>query len=188
MSRRPRGRGRKPQHNKNPNPNKSLDSNGPDVRVRGSAKTIYDKYISLARDASASGQRVKAQNLLQHAEHYFRIVKEMQEAAEARAEQQAKEQAERQAIREAEKQADKKTNKDDGKNETPKSDSDNNLQEKSDDAINGKTKTKGRSYLSRRQTKTAKTKKENKDETASIEKPVEPTPKENAEPEALVSK
>lgn len=90
MSRRPRGRGRKPQHNNNKgnNPNRSLDSNGPDVRVRGSAKTIYDKYMSLAHDASVSGRRVKAESYLQHAEHYLRIVQDLAIVAEKKAEQQ----------------------------------------------------------------------------------------------------
>ena len=86
MTKRQRGRGRRP--NNNNNPNRSLDSNGPDVRVRGSAQTIYDKYITLARDAKISGSRVKAENYLQHAEHYLRIVQEQQAKAQAHAEQQ----------------------------------------------------------------------------------------------------
>ena len=57
------------------NPNRALDSNGPDVRIRGTANQIYDKYIALARDASSSGDRVKAENYLQHAEHYFRVIR-----------------------------------------------------------------------------------------------------------------
>jgi len=88
MNKRHRGRSRRPNNNQNNNPNKSLDSNGPDVRVRGSAKTIYDKYVTLARDATSSGQRVKAENYLQHAEHYLRIVNELQAKAAAHAEQQ----------------------------------------------------------------------------------------------------
>ena len=87
MTKRQRGRGRRPNNNNN-NPNRSLDSNGPDVRVRGSAQTIYDKYITLARDAKISGSRVKAENYLQHAEHYLRIVQEQQAKAQAHLEQQ----------------------------------------------------------------------------------------------------
>ncbi|MEO0878273.1 MAG: DUF4167 domain-containing protein [Pseudomonadota bacterium] len=64
------------------NPNRALDSNGPDVRIRGTANQIYDKYQALARDASSSGDRVKAENYLQHAEHYFRLIKSMQPAAQ----------------------------------------------------------------------------------------------------------
>lgn len=63
------------QHN---NPNRSFDSNGPDVKVRGSAAHIYEKYQQLARDASSGGDRVLAENYLQHAEHYYRLVKAMQ--------------------------------------------------------------------------------------------------------------
>ncbi|WP_428409787.1 DUF4167 domain-containing protein [Hyphococcus sp.] len=62
------------------NPNRALDSNGPDVRIRGTANQIYDKYQQLARDASSSGDRVKAENYLQHAEHYFRLIRSMQPA------------------------------------------------------------------------------------------------------------
>lgn len=54
--------------------NRSFESNGPDVKVRGSASQICDKYLALARDASSSGDRVRAESLLQHAEHYFRLV------------------------------------------------------------------------------------------------------------------
>ncbi len=60
------------------NPNRALDSNGPDVRIRGTAQQIFDKYQALARDASSSGDRVKAENYLQHAEHYFRMLRSMQ--------------------------------------------------------------------------------------------------------------
>jgi hypothetical protein len=60
------------------NPNRALDSNGPDVRIRGTAQQIFDKYQALARDASSSGDRVKAENYLQHAEHYFRMMRAMQ--------------------------------------------------------------------------------------------------------------
>lgn len=67
---RQRGRGRKPS-----NPaNRSFESNGPEVKIRGNASQIYDKYLQLARDASSSGDRVRAENLYQHAEHYYRIV------------------------------------------------------------------------------------------------------------------
>jgi len=62
------------------NPNRALDSNGPDVRIRGTANQIYEKYQALARDAASSGDRVKAENYLQHAEHYFRVIRSMQPA------------------------------------------------------------------------------------------------------------
>lgn len=61
-------------------PNRSMDSNGPDVKVRGTAQTIYEKYQQLARDAHSSGDRVNAENYLQHAEHYYRLIQAMQAA------------------------------------------------------------------------------------------------------------
>lgn len=60
------------------NPNRALDSNGPDVRIRGTANQIYDKYTALARDASSAGDRIKAESYLQHAEHYFRVIRAQQ--------------------------------------------------------------------------------------------------------------
>jgi hypothetical protein len=69
------GGGGKPQHNAN----RAFDSNGPDgVKVRGAAQHIYEKYQQLARDAGSSGDRVLAENYLQHAEHYFRVLRAMQ--------------------------------------------------------------------------------------------------------------
>ncbi len=65
-----RGRNRK-----GPNPlTRSYESNGPDVKVRGTAQHIAEKYSQLARDAQASGDPVAAENYFQHAEHYFRII------------------------------------------------------------------------------------------------------------------
>ena len=53
--------------------NRNYESNGPDVKVRGHASTVYEKYIALARDALTAGDPVHAENYFQHAEHYFRI-------------------------------------------------------------------------------------------------------------------
>jgi hypothetical protein len=50
------------------------ESNGPDVKVRGTAQTIADKYLQLGRDAQSSGDNVTAESYFQHAEHYLRIV------------------------------------------------------------------------------------------------------------------
>ena len=70
QNRRSRGRSRK-----GPNPlTRSYESNGPDVKVRGTAMHVAEKYMSLARDAHSSGDPVAAENYLQHAEHYNRIV------------------------------------------------------------------------------------------------------------------
>ena len=73
-----RQRGRNNNNNggrKHLNPlSRNYESNGPDVKVRGNAAHITEKYVQLARDAHASGDSVMAENYLQHAEHYFRIV------------------------------------------------------------------------------------------------------------------
>ena len=74
-----RGRGRNGGGNNNnrkgQNPlSRTYDSSGPDVKIRGTAQTVADKYMSLARDAQSSGDRVMAENYLQHAEHYNRII------------------------------------------------------------------------------------------------------------------
>jgi len=56
-----------------PQSSQTLDSNGPDVRVRGTAQQIFERYVVLAREAASSGDRIAAENFYQHAEHYFRI-------------------------------------------------------------------------------------------------------------------
>ncbi len=63
----------------NNNPNRSFDSTGPEgIKVRGNAQTVYERYQQLARDATSSGDRILAENYLQHAEHYFRLLRIMQ--------------------------------------------------------------------------------------------------------------
>ncbi|MDP2206364.1 MAG: DUF4167 domain-containing protein [Alphaproteobacteria bacterium] len=57
----------------------TFDSNGPDVRIRGNALQINEKYLTLARDAQGAGDRVLAESYLQHAEHYQRMLNEMTE-------------------------------------------------------------------------------------------------------------
>ncbi|QWK77385.1 DUF4167 domain-containing protein [Ochrobactrum sp. BTU1] len=78
QNRRMRGRGNNNNNNNNrkgPNPlSRNYESNGPDVKIRGNAQHIAEKYTTLARDAQASGDRVMAENYLQHAEHYNRII------------------------------------------------------------------------------------------------------------------
>ena len=71
------------------NPNRTFDSSGPEIKIRGSASHVYEKYLQLARDANSSGDRVMAENYLQHAEHYYRIMA----AAAAQAAQYAAQQA-----------------------------------------------------------------------------------------------
>lgn len=79
MIKRQRGRGRNPgQKPQNNNPNRAYESNGPDLKVRGSAQTVFEKYQQLGRDAQSNGDRVLGENYMQHAEHYYRVLRAMQ--------------------------------------------------------------------------------------------------------------
>lgn len=51
-----------------------FESNGPDIKIRGTASHVAEKYVQLARDARSSGDPVAAENYYQHAEHYFRLI------------------------------------------------------------------------------------------------------------------
>ena len=55
------------------NKSNNFDSSGPDIRVRGNAIQVNEKYLALADDASTSGDRIKAEGFFQHAEHYYRV-------------------------------------------------------------------------------------------------------------------
>jgi len=59
------------------NRNHVFDSNGPDMRLRGTAQQLFEKYLQLGRDATGTGDRVMAESYFQHAEHYFRILNAM---------------------------------------------------------------------------------------------------------------
>ena len=77
-----RGRNQHQQqhHRKNQNPlTRVYESNGPDVKIRGTASHVTEKYLQLARDASTSGDHVTAENYYQHAEHYLRLIAAAQE-------------------------------------------------------------------------------------------------------------
>lgn len=72
-----RQRGRNNGRNKMHMPNRgtqTFDSSGPDVRIRGNAYQVLEKYLALARDATAAGDRIAAENFYQHAEHYYRVI------------------------------------------------------------------------------------------------------------------
>src|SRR4051812_28403418 len=70
------GGGGKPQQQ---NANRAFDSNGPEnVKVRGNAQHVFEKYQQLAREAQTAGARVLAENSLQHPEHYSRLRRAMQ--------------------------------------------------------------------------------------------------------------
>lgn len=70
-SRRPRSRGNGKRHA--PQKNQNFESNGPEVKVRGTAQQVFEKYLNLARDSSSSGDRIAAEGYYQFAEHYFRL-------------------------------------------------------------------------------------------------------------------
>ena len=67
---RSRNNGKRPPSAKN----QALESNGPEVKVRGTAQQVLEKYLALARDASSVGDRVATENYFQHAEHYYRVI------------------------------------------------------------------------------------------------------------------
>ena len=64
------------------NRNHVFDSNGPDLRIRGTAQQLFEKYLQLGRDATSSGDRVMAEGYFQHAEHYFRILNAIAQATQ----------------------------------------------------------------------------------------------------------
>ena len=76
-AKRGRGRGRRGNGNNNhnhvPNRNTSYESNGPDVKLRGNAQQLHEKYLALAHDASSAGERISAEAYTQFADHYFRL-------------------------------------------------------------------------------------------------------------------
>ena len=76
-AKRGRGRGRRGNasgnHNHVPNRNTSYESNGPDVKLRGNAQQLHEKYMVLAHDAATSGERISAEAYTQFADHYFRL-------------------------------------------------------------------------------------------------------------------
>ena len=86
-NRRSRNRG---GNNRKSGPNRSqvFDSNGPEVRIRGTAHQICEKYMTLAKDAASSGDPVMAESYLQHAEHYQRMINSWNEQAQALGQQQ----------------------------------------------------------------------------------------------------
>ena len=97
-AKRGRGRGRRGNGNAQPNvPNRntSYESNGPDVKLRGNAQQLNEKYLALAHDAAAAGERITAEAYTQFADHYFRLHQAAIDAAEERKAQHAAQAAER---------------------------------------------------------------------------------------------
>src|SRR6184192_2401996 len=89
QSGRPHGRnnGNNPYRHRQqiPHQSQTLDSNGPNVKIRGTPHQIFERYVALAREASTSGDRVASENLYQHAEHYFRVMNAANEGHQHRA-------------------------------------------------------------------------------------------------------
>jgi hypothetical protein len=79
-NKRMRNRGNQNNNRRGQNPmTRVFESNGPDIKIRGTASHIAEKYLQLARDARSSGDPVAAENYYQHAEHYFRLIAAAQE-------------------------------------------------------------------------------------------------------------
>jgi|SRR5579872_119542 len=71
------GGGGGPHQHRGPRPPhriQTFDSNGPNVKIRGNAYQVFERYLAMAREAQTSGDRVAAENFYQHAEHYFRLM------------------------------------------------------------------------------------------------------------------
>ena len=68
-----RGNGNNNHHNHVPNRNTSYESKGPDVKLRGNAQQLHEKYMGLAHDAASAGERISAEAYTQFADHYFRL-------------------------------------------------------------------------------------------------------------------
>lgn len=66
-------RGRNGRKNTNPR-SQSFESNGPEVKVRGNAQQVVEKYLALAQDAATAGDRIRSESYFQHAEHYYRLM------------------------------------------------------------------------------------------------------------------
>lgn len=76
-----RQRGRNSGNRRNYNhSNRVIESNGPEIKIRGTAQTVYEKYVQIARDEQSGGDRIRAESLLQHAEHYYRVNAAQQQA------------------------------------------------------------------------------------------------------------
>ncbi len=91
---RPSGGGGGNNGNQPLNRNHVFDSSGPDVRLRGTAQQLFEKYLQLGRDATGAGDRVAAEGYFQHAEHYFRILGAMNAAQAQQQERRFREQGE----------------------------------------------------------------------------------------------
>jgi|SRR5579883_236117 hypothetical protein len=79
QNKRNRGRNNNPNNPNNNRPRmphrmQTFDSSGPNVKIRGNAYQVFERYVAMAREAASAGDRIAAENFYQHAEHYFRIM------------------------------------------------------------------------------------------------------------------
>ena len=81
-NRRQRNRGNGGRRGGNQQRMQVFDSNGPDVRIRGTAHQVTEKYMALAKDAASAGDRILAESYLQHAEHYQRVINSWEEGVQ----------------------------------------------------------------------------------------------------------
>lgn len=83
-NRRGRNRGPRKPHGGMPNKSQNFDNGGAETRVRGNVYQVLEKYLQLARDAGVAGDRVAAENFLQHADHYYRVIQAMNDGQRPR--------------------------------------------------------------------------------------------------------
>jgi hypothetical protein len=50
-------------------------------QLAANARNNYERYSTLAKEAARRGETVEAENLYQHAEHYFRVMRELGQRA-----------------------------------------------------------------------------------------------------------
>ena len=87
QNRRARGRGPRKPHGMGgggQHKGQSYDGGGHETRVRGNAYQVLEKYLQLARDAGSAGDRIAAENFLQHADHYYRVLSAMNDGQRPR--------------------------------------------------------------------------------------------------------
>lgn len=101
--------GKQQGNNKKPSRMRVFDSNGPDVRIRGTAWQVTEKYQALAKDAESSGNWVMAENYHQHAEHYQRIINSFADEVPSKAQEPEAENAETEKAVDVQQETEKET-------------------------------------------------------------------------------
>jgi Domain of unknown function (DUF4167) len=68
----PRPQGHRPTHQRPP----GIRPPGDARHSAQNARNNYERYTTMAKDAARRGDVIEAENYYQHAEHYFRVMKE----------------------------------------------------------------------------------------------------------------